>query len=495
MPQDADPYDVFANHCPDAFCNIELPGAAPAAAPANQDVPFRVPPSYNPYLSSIRAVAPTNENEVPVNPPTQGPSATSLTQGVSRPQTRGFGVPLQVSSTPGTQRAAERNESDDGVYRVVVYAWWMELETGPLSQPRRGPPPAPKYVKKSVSKPRNMKIIGVSRIEFAKELLATMKWESQYKAHIDGAFIPFKFCFQGPKDRAPTIENDEEWGQEVENLKMFTAGGRKQKPSVYIELSKEAMEPWRVKTRGPIFDSDEEPDQEPKRVKLKKLNSTDEKFEKYAREVKILQDQWRCDNRQHQGESSLGYCYVRPGDGTHIQLSKFMLAEWAVEMANGNVTKLTPPNTDVFDSDIGKTRHKRGGKDIPTPQVQTTSSSSSDLNSALAAAALPLLYKMTENMLALNTHAASPPAQDRPSTRAQPVPESMNIDTCIQQLKTRHDIDLTRHIPELKEQQFTPVIMPELTIDDLKAQFPGERRATYFVMRKFFREYAGITDT
>jgi len=244
---------------------------------------------------------------------------------------------------------------------------------------------------------------------------------------------------------------------------------------------------------------------------VNQLDPIEEKLQKHAAQVLVLQKQWSCDKAEHQHEGR-GHCYVKT-DGTHLRLSKVMLATWAEQLALGEVTKREPPNIPAFDpSRVARPRGIAGRQsvaaavpEVAVPQpppihihnVAPAPAPASDLNTALNALLVPLLIQSTQSLVG-NRGASLP----NPPVAVLPAPfgaaqqqehlhePADDLRICFERLKTAKGIDATALLGPLQEEHFTPEAIGVLETGELGDVLPTLLRGDRIVVRKFCRDFA-----
>ncbi|KAI0757493.1 hypothetical protein C8Q80DRAFT_1116617 [Daedaleopsis nitida] len=420
-----------------------------------------------------------------LSPPIEIPDSPTSNDGPPPNPLPDSDVDAGVGADHATTAASAQPPAD--VYLIQVMMTYVEATR---SAPGRGSKvvPKPKSVTKIVSAP----LAGLTRADFVRVLLDAHGLAEQYgPGPLSGPV--FKLYWTGvtyvcdyTKTNAVTIENDKDFG--VAHAAIL---GKRSCNRVCVEFNVDDLNDFHLGNKRPFLpdgtlDAVEEltSGTQACHVTVPRVDAFPDQTQLHGALIMELKKLHPC--RDHLSESNEpGSCYKPTGRGTdaHVRLNNRRLKQWAAAVASGDASKWHPPNTEDFgQSDNGnKPRGRSGPHPVHPSPVLPPPADATSLMMSMA----PLIAMMTAGHHFASTmaghsspvaysasHAPCTPTHTRtfPPTLMSPLPaRGEELHQFLLALHAQKDIDLLACETSLAQQDFTPDIMPSLTLLQLKA--------------------------
>ncbi|KAK7445994.1 hypothetical protein VKT23_014617 [Stygiomarasmius scandens] len=189
--------------------------------------------------------------------------------------------------------------------------------------------------------------------------------------------------------------------------------------------------------------------------------------------IQSIETLWNCEDASHRSElGSNTVCWIDPVTQQHHGINNRMKKKWAKAVIAGNTTTKEPPNTEEFDivrngRPLARARGRTG------PYAAQTQPPTTDIT---AAALLVLTVKSLGDRFEDSSsrrrrrRSPSPPSSAPPSS--PPKVDSVTdiesiIRTCPDKFFLEHHCDLRGSLDELKKLEFTPDVIPDVTVTQL----------------------------
>ncbi|KAI0682866.1 hypothetical protein BC835DRAFT_1398076 [Cytidiella melzeri] len=344
---------------------------------------------------------------------------------------------------------------------------------------------------------------GLTRSAFIKSALAVHGLHDMYEIG-SGSGPSFRMWWKGSvggKANAPAIDTDSDFMDPLRDILARMQGSRSMSVSVLFDLDKIAS--YRVEQ--PLsagFDPHLEVTFGTQVPRVSQFSTEDQL---HGAKILELQRKWKCDDH-HSENGGAGCCY-RSVSAQHYTLTNWRLKMWSAAIIAGKATMETPPPELLDGGDISVKFKPRGLNGSRSASSMSSNSGTGDVTSLLATTMLPMavmyMQQMTESFAArrsgptLSHSVVAVPTTDSTGleTRHTGVPVGDEVLRCVQDFFAEQKIDLTAFVDVLVVHDFTPDIIPHVSIARLMEVLGGVTEGKALKFQLFCRSwYSWLTD-